>query len=100
MNKSTMGQSKWRSLLEAKVNIAVGVAVTWATYLVILPMFDIHVSHTKIAGLVAVFTGVSVARQYVLRRIFNWWDHGSKNKAKGTVDKAPARVFYDGGDFR
>ena len=85
---SGKAQSKWRSLLEAKINIVIGIGVTWSTYLVILPLFGIHADHTQIAGLVVVFTGVSVARQYLLRRAFNWWDHGKKNEAERSVDKA------------
>ena len=74
--RSGAAQSKWRSILEGQINIAVGIAITWTTYLVVLPLFGIYVSHPTIAGLVAVFTFVSVVRQYLLRRLFNWWDHG------------------------
>ena len=100
MESTKTGQTKWRSLIEAKANVVVGIGVTWSSYLVILPLFGIEVSHPQIVGLVVVFTFVSVARQFVLRRLFNWWDHGQKNEDQRGVDEAPASLCLSCGKPR
>lgn len=64
-------QSKRGSLIEAATNMAVGFALSWLTGLVAYPLLGITVSHAQNAAVVVVFTFVSLARSYALRRLFN-----------------------------
>jgi len=67
------GQSKRDSLLESCINILIGYAVAIGAQKVIFPLFDIHISTGDNCKVAALFTIVSLARSYVLRRAFNWW---------------------------
>jgi hypothetical protein len=40
---------------------------------VLFPMFGVHVSTSQNVALVAIYTVISVARQYAFRRIANWF---------------------------
>ncbi len=58
------------SLIEAITNVAVGFLVALLTQIVVFPLFDLDVSlgeHLAISGL---FTIASIARSYLLRRLF------------------------------
>ena len=66
-----MNQTRIGSLIEAAVNILIGFAINFTANLIILPLFgfDVTISDNFKIGLL--FTIVSVARQYVVRRWFN-----------------------------
>jgi hypothetical protein len=64
-------QSRRRSLTEAVTNTAIGFALSWLTGLVAYPLLGIKVSNAQNAAVVVVFTLVSLARSYTLRRLFN-----------------------------
>lgn len=65
-------QSKLYSLYEAKVNAIVGICLAWVLNVYLAPvLFDIHMSAMQGTGLTAMFTVLSIIRQYVIRRIFN-----------------------------
>lgn len=66
-----MTQSRTDSAIEVAVNILIGAAISLAAQAVIFPLYGIHASVGTHLGIVAAFTVVSVARQYVLRRLFN-----------------------------
>ena len=58
------------SLIEAITNVAVGFLVALLTQIIVFPLFNLEVSpgeHLAISGL---FTLASIARSYVLRRLF------------------------------
>jgi len=61
------------SAVEAVANVAVGYLVAVAATAVVLPAFGYHVTAGDAFGISAVFTAVSLARSYALRRAFNWW---------------------------
>jgi hypothetical protein len=64
-------QPRKHSLLESVVNILVGLVINIFAQALVFPMFGVYVpfsSNLKIAG---VFTVISIARSYGLRRIFN-----------------------------
>lgn len=58
------------SALEALANTAVGYGVSVAATLLILPAFGLPVSAGQATGISAAFTAVSLARSYLLRRLF------------------------------
>ena len=70
-----MKQSRRMSMLESVINVAVGYGVAIAAQVVIFPMFGIHVGLGTHARIGAAFTGVSIARSYLLRRLFNELHH-------------------------
>lgn len=63
-------QSRKGSLMEAFLNVLVGFWVAVAVQSLVFPLFGIATSlgtDLKIAG---IFTAVSIARSYVMRRVF------------------------------
>ena len=65
-------QSRLMSMIEAAANVAVGYGVALAAQLAVFPLFHIHVSLGENLLIGALFTLVSLARGYALRRLFNW----------------------------
>jgi len=67
-----MIQSKRRSLLEAVINVMVGLFINWASwFLIIIPIFKIYPSSSDIILISIIFTIISISRSYIIRRIFN-----------------------------
>ena len=63
-------QSRLISLVESVANVCVGFVLAVLIQLIVLPRFDVHVSMGENLALGAVFTAVSVARSFALRRLF------------------------------
>lgn len=67
-----MAQTRRQSAIETVVGTAVGLLVSIAANMLVLPVFGFHPKLGE-AGLIGViFTAVSVARSYLMRRLFNW----------------------------
>lgn len=66
-------QSRRMSAIEAVANVVVGYVVAAVTTALVLPLFGHDVSGADALGMSAVFTLVSLARSYALRRAFNRW---------------------------
>lgn len=64
-------QSRMMSLAEAVTNVSVGYLVAIITQMVVFPWFGLSAPLSAHLAVGAVFTVVSIARSYVLRRIFN-----------------------------
>lgn len=67
----TAKQSRTDSGIEVALNILIGATVSLAAQALIFPAYGIHVGATTHVAVVWWFTVVSVARQYVLRRLLN-----------------------------
>ena len=65
-----MKQSRASSLVEAVANVMVGYGVAVTTQILIFPIFGLHTTLAQNLKIGAVFTVVSIARSYVLRRLF------------------------------
>ena len=65
------GQTKRHSLIESVINVIVGYGVAVASQTVILPLFGITIGLGESAEMALWFTGISIVRSYVLRRLFN-----------------------------
>ena len=65
-------QTKTQSLLEAFANIAIGMVVAFGAQLIVFPALGIAVRLDQNVLITFAFTVVSLARSYVLRRVFNW----------------------------
>lgn len=66
-----MTQSRLGSLIEAVINVLIGFWINFAANLVVLPLFGWHVTVTQNLALGAIYTGISIARSYAVRRWFN-----------------------------
>ena len=65
-----MKQSRTMSLVESIANVIVGYGVAVATQILIFPIFGLHTTLAQNLKMGAVFTVVSIARSYALRRVF------------------------------
>jgi hypothetical protein len=64
-------QSRWMSFVEASSNIVAGFGLAFVTQILVFPLFGIAVSTADNLLIGAVFTVVSLARSFALRRMFN-----------------------------
>lgn len=64
-------QTRLQSLIEAWANVAIGYFVALAAQLIVFPLYDIEVSMSQNIQIGLIFTVVSIARSYALRRLFN-----------------------------
>lgn len=65
-----MKQSRRMSLIEAVANVAIGYGLAVLTQVAVFPVFGLRASLGDNLALGAVFTAISLARSYALRRIF------------------------------
>lgn len=65
-----MNQPKLHSLFESFANITVGLLVSLLGQLLIFPAVGIHASLNQNLGVAGLFTILSAARHYALRRLF------------------------------
>ena len=72
----TQRQSRTMSLVEATTNIIIGYLLAFLTQLATFPLLGLQVSFTDNLLIGAVFTAVSLARSYFLRRFFDRIERG------------------------
>lgn len=65
-----MKQSKLMSLVESIVNIMVGFGISVGAQAFFLPMLGVHISLHANLSFALIMTVISIARQFVMRRIF------------------------------
>lgn len=75
-----MTQTRMGSFVEAWANVAVGFGINYVANLTVLPLFGYHVTASHAFGIGVVFTAISVARSYVLRRWFNGLKFGNREE--------------------
>lgn len=73
-----MSQTQLGSFIEAWANIAVGFTINWCANMLILPLFGFHIKPLAAFNMGLIFTIISLARSYVLRRWFNGLKFGNK----------------------
>lgn len=66
-----MNQSRTASLIEACVNVVIGLGINWIANMLILPLFGFNITGTQALNMGLIFTVISIARSYVIRRWFN-----------------------------
>lgn len=64
-------QTKRQSLFESIMNIAIGYGVALLAQIIVFPIYGMRVEIGQNIQIGIIFTGVSLARSYALRRIFN-----------------------------
>lgn len=65
-----MTQSRAYSLIESLTNTAVGYVINLTAQILIFPVFGIYVPLKTNIGISLFFTVISIARGYLLRRVF------------------------------
>ena len=65
-----MKQSRAMSLVESLTNVAVGYSIAVITQIVVFPLFGLMTTLTENMAMGAIFTVVSIARSFTLRRLF------------------------------
>lgn len=70
-----MIQSSLQSAIETVVSTVIGFGVSYFTSLIVLPMFGFAVTHSQNTAITCIFTAISLARGFLVRRLFNRW-HG------------------------
>jgi hypothetical protein len=74
-----VSQTKLGSFVEAWANIAIGFSINYVANLVILPMFGFaSLTPGKNFAIGVLYTGISLARSFVLRRYFNGIRFGNR----------------------
>jgi hypothetical protein len=63
-------QSRLMSLVESLANVAVGYGVAVMTQVFVFPVFGLEATLAENMMMGGVFTGVSIARSFALRRVF------------------------------
>jgi hypothetical protein len=67
-----MSQSRTMSLVESIANVSTAYGVAVATQIAIFPLFGLRTTLAANLAMGAIFTVVSIARSYCLRRAFEW----------------------------
>ena len=65
-----MKQTRVMSLVEAVANVVVGYGVAVTTQMLVLPVFGLQTTLAQNLKLGLIFTVVSIARSFALRRVF------------------------------
>lgn len=65
-----MKQSRAMSLVEALTNVVVGCGIAVVTQMLVFPLFGLAVTLTENMVIGVIFTAVSIARSFALRRLF------------------------------
>lgn len=78
-----MNQSRLSSFIEALFNVAIGFAINFVANMLILPLIGFHISVSQNLFIGVLYTIISVARQYVIRRWFNARLHAAAMRIAG-----------------
>ena len=66
-----MNQTRLGSLIEAIINVVIGFALNFTANMLIFPLFGFHITARDNLLLGLIYTVISVARSYCIRRWFN-----------------------------
>lgn len=75
-----MRQTKLGSFYESCINVAIGFGINFIANLVILPLFGFNITLTDNFYIGLLYTVISVARSYVVRRWFDRRIHEAAQK--------------------
>ena len=68
-------QTRRQSFAEALLGTLIGYWLSMAVFaLVIVPVWDLRVTPTDNVVIVAIFTGLSIARGFFVRRFIQWYE--------------------------
>jgi len=66
-----MSQTKLQSFLEANVSTAIGFGISWTVTPFVMGAFGYSVGTVTAFSITVVYTVISIARGYLVRRLFN-----------------------------
>lgn len=66
-----MNQTRLGSLIEVCINIAIGFAINWVANMFVMPLYGFEITGGQAFTMGLIFTVISVARSYIIRRWFN-----------------------------
>ena len=66
-------QTRKQSAIEAMMNIVVGYTINFIANMTLFPLFGWEISVQQNLLLGVLYTLISFARSYLLRRFYNWW---------------------------
>jgi hypothetical protein len=78
-----MTQTRLGSLIEAFINVLIGFSINFVANLVIFPFFGFHITLGDNFVLGLLYTIISIARSYVIRRWFNARLHAAAQRLAG-----------------
>lgn len=67
-----MSQSRRQSMIETIAGVAIGFVVSVLASMVVYPIFGHAFTLSQNIGITIIFTVLSIARGYGVRRFFNW----------------------------
>jgi len=73
-----VSQTRTQSAVETVASTAIGFGVSYVTSLAVLPMFGFAVTHAQNTAITVIFTVISLARGFAVRRLFNHLNQGNK----------------------
>lgn len=76
-----MTQTRLGSLIEALINVVIGFSINFVANMLIFPLFGFHISPGANFVMGCIYTGISIARSYVIRRWFNARLHAAAQRA-------------------
>lgn len=82
-----MNQTRLGSLIEALMNVVIGLLVSVVANAIVFPRFGFQPTVGENVAISLIYTAISIARQYVLRRWFN----ARLQRAAARVAKAVAQ---------
>ena len=91
-----MMQSRLMSLVEALANVAVGYGVAVITQLAVFPLFGLDATLAENMMMGGVFTVVSIARSFALRRAFEGVHARRGQRESAARTRAAEDVLPDG----
>jgi branched-subunit amino acid transport protein len=80
------GQSRQASFLEALTNVVAGYGVALLVQAIVYPQFGITTTIEVDALIAAIFTAASLARSYLLRRVFEFFT--CRHPTRQAIDNA------------
>lgn len=96
-------QTRWQSFFESCINVAIGYGVALLSQILVFPLFGIHIPLASNLAIGAIFTVISIARSYAVRRVFNRLrcaNHSRYNTrnaiseaSNGNMEGSPQRVL-------
>lgn len=81
-----MTQTRLGSLIEAIINVIIGFTINYAANMLIFPLFGLHITPGANLALGLIYTVISVARSYCVRRWFNARLHRMATAVAATIE--------------
>jgi hypothetical protein len=75
-----MTQTRLGSFIEACINVAIGFAINFMANILILPLIGFHITVGQNLFIGVLYTVISVARSYCVRRWFNARIHATAQR--------------------